>query len=166
MLAGLAQGLDIAFSGARIYMDGTEVTDAIRAEVVGNCASEIAALPQVRRALLRRQRDFARGPGLVADGRDMGSVVFPQAATKIFLTASVQARAERRFKQLIDKGIPAKLEGLLADLQARDHRDSTRAVAPLRFVEGSGVVYLDTTSMTIPQAVEAILRAYRSSVSA
>jgi cytidylate kinase len=96
----------------------------------------------------------------------MGSVVFPQAATKIFLTASVQARAERRFKQLIDKGIPAKLEGLLADLQARDHRDSTRAVAPLRFVEGSGVVYLDTTSMTIPQAVEAILRAYRSSVSA
>ena len=166
VLAGLAQGLDIAFSGTQIYMDGTEVTEAIRAEVVGNRASEIAALPQVRRALLRRQRDFARGPGLVADGRDMGSVVFPQAATKIFLTASVQARADRRFKQLIDKGIPAKLEGLLADLQARDHRDSTRAVAPLRFVEGSGVVYLDTTSMTIPQAVEAILRAYRSSVSA
>jgi len=166
MLAGLAQGLDIAFSGAQIYMDGTEVTDAIRAEAVGNCASEIAALAQVRRALLRRQRDFARGPGLVADGRDMGSVVFPQATTKIFLTASVQARAERRFKQLIDKGIPAKLEGLLADLQARDHRDSTRSVAPLRFVEGSGVVYLDTTSMTIPQAVEAILRAYCSSVSA
>jgi 3-phosphoshikimate 1-carboxyvinyltransferase len=166
VLAGLAQGLDIAFSGTQIYMDGTEVTEAIRAEVVGNRASEIAALPQVRRALLRRQRDFARGPGLVADGRDMGSVVFPQATTKIFLTASVQARAERRFKQLIDKGIPAKLESLLADLQARDHRDSSRSVAPLRFVEGSGVVYLDTTSMTIPQAVEAILRAYRSSVSA
>lgn len=165
-IAGLAQGLDIAFSGAQIYMDGTEVTEAIRAEAVGNCASEIAAWPQVRRALLRRQRDFARGPGLVADGRDMGSVVFPQATTKIFLTASVQARAARRFKQLIDKGIPANIEGLLADLQARDHRDTTRSVAPLRFVEGSGVVYLDTTSKTIPQAVEAILRAYRSSVSA
>jgi 3-phosphoshikimate 1-carboxyvinyltransferase len=165
-LAELAQGLDIAFSGVQVHMDGTDVTEAIRAEAVGNCASEIAAWPQVRRALLRRQRDFARGPGLVADGRDMGSVVFPQATTKIFLTASAQVRAERRFKQLIDKGIPARLEDLLADLQARDHRDSTRSVAPLRYVEGSGVVYLDTTSMTIPQAVEAILRAFRSSESA
>ena len=165
-LAELAQGLDIAFSGVQVHMDGTEVTESIRAEAVGNCASEIAAWPQVRRALLRRQRDFARGPGLVADGRDMGSVVFPQATTKIFLTASAQVRAERRFKQLIDKGIPARLEDLLADLQARDHRDSTRSVAPLRFVEGSGVVYLDTTSMTIPQAVEAILRAFRFSESA
>ncbi|MFM1880451.1 MAG: hypothetical protein RLZZ344_685 [Pseudomonadota bacterium] len=165
-LSDCAQSLDIDFTADRITMDGQDVTEAIRAENVGNRASELAARPVVRRALLHRQRDFARLPGLVADGRDMGTVVFPQAVTKIFLTASAEVRAERRFKQLIDKGIPAKLEGLLADLLARDHRDSTREVAPLQFVEGSGVVYLDTTSMTIPQAVEAILRAYRSSESA
>jgi 3-phosphoshikimate 1-carboxyvinyltransferase len=161
-LASLATGLDIGFAQGEVWLDGEKVTEAIRAEAVGNRASEIAALPDVRRALLRRQRDFARPPGLVADGRDMGSVVFPEAQTKIFLTASVQSRAERRFKQLIDKGIPAKLEGLLADLQARDARDSSRAVAPLKYVEGSGVVFLDTTSKTIPQAVEAILQAFRS----
>lgn len=161
-LASLAAGLDIGFAQGEVWLDGEKVTEAIRAEAVGNRASEIAALPDVRRALLRRQRDFARPPGLVADGRDMGSVVFPQAQTKIFLTASVESRAERRFKQLIDKGIPAKLEGLLADLQARDARDSSRAVAPLKYVEGSGVVFLDTTSKTIPQAVEAILQAFRS----
>lgn len=161
-LASLAAGLDIGFAQGEVWLDGEKVTEAIRAEAVGNRASEIAALPDVRKALLRRQRDFARPPGLVADGRDMGSVVFPQAQTKIFLTASVQSRAERRFKQLIDKGIPAKMESLLSDLQARDARDSSRTVAPLKYVEGSGVVFLDTTSKSIPQAVEAILQAFRS----
>ena len=161
-LAMMASGLVIGFNGTEVWLDGTRVTEAIRAEAVGNRASEIAALPEVRRALLRRQRDFARPPGLVADGRDMGSVVFPQAKTKIFLTASAHARAERRFKQLIDKGIPAKLGDLLSDLQARDSRDASRAVAPLKFVEGSGVAFLDTTMKTIPQAVEAILQAHRS----
>jgi 3-phosphoshikimate 1-carboxyvinyltransferase len=161
-MASVAASLDIGFAQGEVWLGGVKVTEAIRAEAVGNRASEVAALPEVRAALLRRQRDFARAPGLVADGRDMGSVVFPRAQTKIFLTASAQSRAERRFKQLIDKGIPAKLEDLLADLQARDARDSSRAVAPLRYVEGSGVVFLDTTSKTIPQAVEAILQAYRS----
>ena len=115
----------------------------------------IAALPLVREALLARQREFRQAPGLVADGRDMGSVVFPDAQTKIFLTASVEIRAQRRYKQLIEKGIAANIQPLLLDLRERDERDSRRSVAPLRQSEDAHL--LDTTSLTIAQAVNQIL---------
>jgi 3-phosphoshikimate 1-carboxyvinyltransferase len=154
-LARLAANLPIEFSRGRILLAGDEVTDAIRAEAVGEAASRIAVLGALRAALLDLQRDFRRAPGLVADGRDMASVVFPDASLKVFLTASAEARAERRYKQLIEKGFSANLEGLLRDLRARDARDAGRTHAPL--VAAEGAVALDSTPLTVLQTVQAVL---------
>jgi 3-phosphoshikimate 1-carboxyvinyltransferase len=154
-LARLAANLPIEFSRGRILLAGDEVTDAIRAEAVGEAASRIAVLGALRAALLDLQRDFRRAPGLVADGRDMASVVFPDASLKVFLTASAEARAERRYKQLIEKGFSANLVGLLRDLRARDARDAGRTHAPL--VAAEGAVVLDSTPLTVLQTVQAVL---------
>jgi len=154
-VAALAAGLPASFSGGRILLAGDDVTDAIRSEEVSAGASKVAALPAVRTALLARQRAYRRFPGLVADGRDMGSVVFPAAAAKVFLTASAPARAERRYKQLIAKGMPANMHALLQDLQERDARDAQRSVAPLRHCDDADLV--DTTRMNIEAAVAAVM---------
>jgi len=154
-LARLAASLPITFAGSRIFLSGQEVTDDIRAEVVGEAASRIAVLGALRAALLDRQRDFRQRPGLVADGRDMASVVFPDAALKVFLTASAKARAERRYKQLIEKGFSANLESLLRDLRARDARDAGRSHAPLVAAEGAAII--DSTSLSVQQTVQAVL---------
>ena len=135
------------------------VTDAIRSEEVSLAASRVAALPAVRTALLDRQRAFQRRPGLVADGRDMGSVVFPGAKLKVFLTASAEERARRRHKQLMEKGIDATLAPLLQDINQRDARDAKRGVAPLLRCDDAQL--LDTTALTAEQAVEDILMWYR-----
>lgn len=157
-LAALAAGLPAGFSADRVMLDGEDVSDAIRAEEVGNTASKIAVLPAVRQALVGLQLGFRRAPGLVADGRDMGSVIFPGALLKVFLTASVSARAERRYKQLIEKGFSANMDDLLKDLRERDERDSKRAVAPLKPAEDALV--LDTSNMTADEAVEQVLQWY------
>ena len=157
-LAKLAEHLPVSFVGGEILLANENVTHAIRAESVGNMASKIAAIPTVRQALFALQLGFRKAPGLVADGRDMGSVVFPHAQLKVFLTASVAARAQRRYKQLIDKGISANMEDLLSDLQARDDRDTNRAIAPLVAAEGAHV--LDTSNMTAEQAIEEVLTWY------
>lgn len=135
------------------------VTEAIRAEAVGNMASRIAVLPALRSELLGLQRSFRRPPGLVADGRDMGTVVFPDAGLKVYLTASAESRAQRRHKQLIEKGIPANLADLLADLEERDARDSQRATAPLK--PAAGAFVLDSTQLGIVETVAAVLAEYR-----
>ncbi len=158
-LAALAVGLDVRFAGEQILLGGKDVTDLIRAEQIGVAASKIAALPAVRAALIERQHAFLKTPGLVADGRDMGTMIFPQARLKVFLTASVEARADRRYKQLIGKGFPANMIELLQDLRERDARDTNRAVAPLKAAEGAHV--LDTSSMTIETAVAQVLAWYR-----
>ncbi len=154
-VAMVARGLDVVFSGDEICLAGVLVGDAIRSEEISAGASQVAALPAVREALLFRQRAFNTLPGLVGDGRDMGSVVFPRASLKVFLTASAEARAERRYKQLIEKGFSANLADLLDDLQQRDARDSQRSVAPLR--QESDAKLLDTTHLTIEQAVNQVL---------
>ena len=154
-VATIAAGLDVAFGENSIRLGGEEVGDAIRVEEISIGASRIAALPSVRQALLLRQRLFRRAPGLVADGRDMASVVFPDSRTKIFLTASVEVRAQRRYKQLIEKGIAASIDPLLLDLRERDLRDSQRSVAPLQQSEGAHL--LDTTELTIAQTVAQVL---------
>ncbi len=154
-VANLAKSLDVRFDGERIVLAGREVQDAIRQEAVGNAASKIAALPAVRAALIELQHGFRRAPGLVADGRDMGTVIFPDAPLKVFLTASVEARADRRYKQLIGKGFPANMAALLQDLTERDARDTQRAVAPLKPAEGAQL--LDTSDMTIEAAVAQVL---------
>ena len=154
-VAQLAEYLPARFSNGGIFLGDEEVSELIRAEEVGNNASKIAAFPGVRQALYALQLGFRKPPGLVADGRDMGTVIFPNARLKVFLTASVEARAERRYKQLIGKGISANMEGLLADLQARDDRDTHRTVAPLVAAEGAYI--LDTSDMTVDEAVEQVL---------
>ena len=154
-LARRAAGLPIDFRADRILLAGRDVTDAIRAEAVGEAASRIAVLGAVRAALLQRQRDFREPPGLVADGRDMASVVFPDAALKVFLTASAESRAERRYKQLIEKGFSANLDSLLRDLRARDARDAGRTHAPLIAAEGAVVV--DSTFLSVEQTVQTVL---------
>jgi cytidylate kinase len=159
-LARIAAGLNVRFEGERILLSGREVSDAIRAEAVGVAASRIATLPGVRSALVDLQHGFRRAPGLVADGRDMGTVIFPAADLKVFLTASVEARADRRYKQLIGKGFPATMPALLQDLRERDARDTERTVAPLKPAEGAHL--LDTSNMTIEQAVEKVLGWYQS----
>jgi len=161
-VAELAAVLPAEFRNGAVWLGNENVTDAIRAEAVGEGASCVAALPAVRAALLARQRAYARAPGLVADGRDMGTVVFPQAIAKVFLTASAHARAERRYKQLIEKGMSASLPALVADMQARDARDSGRAVAPLK--PASDALLLDTTEMGVDAAVQAVLNHYRSQI--
>jgi cytidylate kinase len=157
-LAKLAEHLPAHFAGGEILLANENVTQAIRAEEVGNMASKIAALPSVRQALFSLQLGFRKPPGLVADGRDMGSVIFPHAQLKVFLTASVEARAQRRYKQLIDKGFSANMEDLPSDLQARDDRDTHRAIAPLVAAEGAHI--LDTSNMTADEATEEVLKWY------
>ena len=157
-IAKLAEYLPARFQGDTIYLANEDVTHAIRAEEVGNMASKIAALPTVRTALFGLQLGFRQTPGLVADGRDMGTVIFPTAKLKVFLTASVEARAQRRYKQLIDKGFSANMNDLLADLQARDERDTNRAVAPL--APASDAHLLDTSEMGVDQAVEQVMAWY------
>jgi cytidylate kinase len=157
-LASIATDMDIEFLGQTILLDGVNISQAIRAEEVGILASKIAVYPSVRGALLLRQRDFARRPGLVADGRDMGTVVFPRARLKVFLTATARARAQRRYKQLIDKGFSCNLDDLSADLEARDARDASRAVAPLK--PAPGAVVIDSTDLSIDQVVQAVVNAW------
>ena len=157
-LAALAAQLPARFADGQIFLGEDNVTKAIRAEAVGNLASKIAALPAVRQALFDLQLRFRVEPGLVADGRDMGTVIFPRAQLKVFLTASVAARAERRYKQLIGKGFSANMDDLLADLQERDARDTNRAVAPL--VPADDAHILDSSNMTADQAVEQVLAWY------
>ena len=167
-LARLAHAADMAFgsgsSGEEVVrLDGKDVTGAIRTEEAGNDASKVAALPGVRAALLERQRRFAVPPGLVADGRDMGTVVFPQAEVKIFLTASAAERAMRRYKQLKEKGVAANLAALSLEIAERDLRDSTRAASPL--VASADAVLLDTTGMSVDAVVERVLEAARRRLS-
>jgi cytidylate kinase len=159
-LAEIAANLDIEYLAEddrlKILLQGEDVTDAIRTEQVGSKASEIAAIAGVRRALLGRQRAFAVPPGLLADGRDMGTVVFPHARLKIFLTASPEERAKRRYKQLKEKGIDANLPDLVAELKARDERDSERSAAPLKAADDA--ILLDTTEMSIDEVVNQVLQ--------
>ncbi|HOI53597.1 MAG TPA: (d)CMP kinase, partial [Azonexus sp.] len=157
-VAAIAAGLDVVFAEDDIRLAGAPVGDAIRTEEISAGASKVAALPAVRAALLFRQRAFNTAPGLVGDGRDMGSVVFPRAPLKVFLTATAEARAERRHKQLIEKGFSANLPDLLADLQLRDARDSQRSVAPLR--QEVDARLLETTHLTNEQAVKQVLDWY------
>lgn len=158
LLAGIARDLHVVFDQGEVYLDNQTVTDDIRAEQCGILASQLAAYPQVREALTERQRAFCQPPGLVTDGRDMGSVIFPDATLKIFLTASAETRAHRRYKQLIEKGISANITDLLQDIQKRDERDSHRSVAPLQ--QGADAKLLDTTSLTISQAQDTVLSWY------
>jgi 3-phosphoshikimate 1-carboxyvinyltransferase len=161
-LAELAGQVNIRFEGADIWLDSVKVGDELRTEEAGSAASKIAALPKVRAALLDKQRDFRRAPGLVADGRDMASVVFPDSVLKIFLTASAEARAERRFKQLKEKGMGANIAALLHDIQTRDERDTQRSVAPLQQAQGASL--LDTTTLNIEQAVQEVLTRYHAMI--
>ena len=154
-LTTLAQQLPVRFVADRILLAGEDVSDAIRTEAAGMDASRVSALPGVRQALLDLQRGVARLPGLVADGRDMGTVIFPHAPLKIYLTAGAPERAERRHKQLISKGVPAKLDSLRADLEARDARDQTRAAAPLKPAQDA--LLLDNSHLTIEQSVDQVL---------
>ncbi|HQR02994.1 MAG: bifunctional 3-phosphoshikimate 1-carboxyvinyltransferase/cytidylate kinase [Proteobacteria bacterium] len=154
-VAAIAARLNAGFDGDRITLNGVDVAGTLRSEEMGAGASQVAALPGVRAALLARQRAYRAWPGLVADGRDMGSVVFPESECKIFLTASAEARAGRRYKQLIEKGVTANMAALLKDLQERDARDSARSVAPLQRCADAAL--LDTTELSIEQAVVAVL---------
>lgn len=154
-IATLARALPVRFEGGRIWLGADDVTDSIRTEEAGMNASRVSALPAVREALVALQHSFRRLPGLVADGRDMGTVIFPQAALKVYLTASAACRAERRHKQLISKGISASIADLRADLEARDARDSSRSVAPLKPAQDALV--LDNSSLTVDAAVEQVL---------
>ena len=154
-LAVIARDLDIRFAGGRIVLEGEDATDKIRHERIGNAASAIAVLPALRAALLDRQRAFRQVPGLVADGRDMGTIVFPDAALKVFLVASPEARAKRRHKQLIEKGIYANIDVLLRELRARDARDAARKTAPLAVA--ADAVTIDTSLLGVDEVVERIL---------
>ncbi|GAK87654.1 cytidylate kinase [Vibrio ponticus] len=167
-LVALATHLDVQFIAegdlVKVILEGEDVSGELRKEQTGMAASKVAALPRVREALLRRQRAFADGTGLVADGRDMGTVVFPQAEVKIFLDASAEERAERRLKQLQDKGLDVKFADLLSEIQERDDRDRNRPVAPLRPAEDA--LLLDSTSMSIDEVVEKALQYIESKLTA
>ena len=156
----VAAGLDVEFLNQKVFLNKQDVTASLRSESVGIQASEVARIPAVRAALLERQRAFRRPPGLVADGRDMGTVVFQDAALKVFLTASVAVRAQRRYKQLIDKGNSANLATLSRELEERDQRDATRAVAPLK--PAVDAAFLDSSDMTVDEVVDWVLKQYRS----
>lgn len=158
-LARIALELLVGFHNERILLKDQDVTDKIRTEEVGVRASEVAKVASVRKALLSRQRAFRQPPGLVADGRDMGTVVFPDATLKVFLTASPEVRAERRYKQLIEKGIGANLRALSRDLQERDARDANRAVAPL--VPAADSQVLDSSALSIDEVADRIVGWYR-----
>lgn len=158
-LAELAHSLAAEFRGGKIFLSGQDVTDQLYDEVTGTRASEVARLARVRAALLDRQRAFRRAPGLVADGRDMGSVVFPDAALKVFLTASATVRAQRRYNQLKEKGIHANLHALSRELEARDARDAARVVAPLAVA--ADAVQLDSSKLSKEEVVDRILAWWR-----
>jgi CMP/dCMP kinase len=166
-VAAIAASLDVEFdirgSSTQIMLGDEVVTTAIRTESVGMNASLVAAYPLVRAALLQRQKDFAQLPGLVADGRDMGTTVFPHAQAKIFLTASAEARADRRYKQLADKGIEANLEEIISDIKARDDRDTNRSSSPLKPADDA--LLLDSTSLSIQEVFDAIVEQVNSAVS-
>ncbi|TVP89341.1 MAG: (d)CMP kinase [Thioalkalivibrio sp.] len=168
-LAEIARNLDVEFRVAeagelvRTWLEGEQIDHLLRTETAGSDASVVAAIPEVRAALLQRQRDFAVPPGLVADGRDMGTVVFPDAHLKVFLTASVEERAQRRYKQLMEQGLSANLRALREELEARDRRDSERAAAPLKPAPDAWI--LDTTGIGIDEVV-AMIRARLAGVSA
>jgi cytidylate kinase len=158
-LAEVAERMAVNFEGGKIFLSNQDVTLDVRSDEVSKRASEVAKIPEVRTRLLKRQRAFRRPPGLVADGRDMGTVVFPDATLKLFLTASPEVRAERRYKQLIDKGIPANLRSLSRDLAERDARDRNRAVAPLVPAPDSQV--LDSSALSIDAVAQLTVRWYR-----
>lgn len=160
-LIPIAKNLNVIFQEDRVILDGEDVSDQIRQEEMGKRASEVAVHTGVRQALVARQQAFRQKPGLVADGRDMASVIFTDAVTKVFLTASAEARADRRYKQLIAKGFSANIDVLLQDLCDRDARDANRSQSPLKAVEGAH--HLDTTSMTIEEAVNQVLRWHQAS---
>ncbi len=159
-LCEIARNMDVAFRGEEVFLNGEEVSRSIRTEKAGNAASKVAAVPEVRAALLEWQRSFAREPGLVADGRDMGSVVFPQADVKVFLTASAEERANRRYNQLKEKGISVSLRDLVRDIRERDERDQNRDVAPL--VAPVAALEVESTSLSIDEVLEQVLAKVRS----
>ena len=161
-LVEMSEGLEIVFADGQVRVNGANVTDAIRTEEAGNSASQVAALPPVRDAIFALQQGFRRPPGLVADGRDMGTVVFADAPVKIFLDASAEARAERRYNQLKNNGLGVNLRGLLEQIQQRDARDRERAVAPLKPAEDALII--DSTSMTIDEVVAMVMAQISSKV--
>jgi cytidylate kinase len=158
-LARIAAEMEIDFKDGRTWLGGRDVTADLRAEAVSAAASRVAAHPAVRKALLGRQRGFRTAPGLVADGRDMGSVVFPDAPLKVFLTADVAARAERRYKQLMEKGMYAKMGDVVEELRRRDERDASRPVAPLKHYPDA--IFLDTTALNADEAAQKVLGWWR-----
>jgi len=158
-----AANLQVEFRGGLIYLNKQDVTDKLRDESVGIRASEVASIPEVRSALLDRQRSFRKPPGLVAEGRDMGTVVFPDAVLKVFYLASPEVRAYRRYKQLIDKGNNANLAALSSALEERDKRDAAREVAPLK--PAVDAVSLDSSDLTIEEVVDQVLKMYRERMS-
>jgi len=158
-LAALASTLQVEFRDQRVFLDGKNVSEAIRTEAVGNAASRVAIHSAVRTQLLTRQREAVSPPGLVADGRDMGTVVFPDAPLKLFLTASAEERAERRYKQLSQKGLDVSLSEFVREIRERDERDGSRSAAPLKLPAGALVV--DTTAITIPEVLAQVLAAVR-----
>jgi CMP/dCMP kinase len=158
-IVATAAAIQLEFSSAEtpgVFLDQRDVTDILQTETCGGIASRIAAMPALRRVLLQKQRDFRRFPGLVADGRDMGTVVFPDAPHKVFLTASAAVRAERRYKQLKEKGLDVSLTGLTEEIEERDRRDQMRSESPLRVAEGSLVI--DSSLLTADQVIDQCLR--------
>jgi cytidylate kinase len=158
-ISDIASKLKVDFDGSRIRLNGADVTDLIRTEHAGEHASRVAAMPGVRAALLDWQREYAKPPGLVADGRDMGTTVFPRAGLKVFLTASPAERAERRYKQLKEKGLPANLAALTTEIEARDERDRSREASPL--LAASDAIEIDSTALEISDVVDRVLREAR-----
>jgi cytidylate kinase len=157
-VAAVAERMDLQFDCGdelRVFLDGADITDRLASEATANVASKVAALPEVRRALLQKQRDFRRPPGLVADGRDMGTVVFPEAAYKVFLTASAEERALRRYKQLKEKGIDANLIQITQEIEQRDRRDQERQTAPLAM--SSEALYIDSSALSIAAVIDEVL---------
>ena len=158
-VAAIARRLNVAFDGERVLLDGEDVSDAIRTEGAGNMASKVAAIPAVRDALLEWQRAYARAPGLVADGRDMGTVVFPAAEVKVFLTASAEERARRRYKQLKEKGLDVNVAALVEEIRERDERDRSRSVAPLE--PSPDALQVESTALSIEGVLKVILERVR-----
>lgn len=161
-IVNIAETMDLAFECGDeliVNLNGADITTQLGLETTGNIASIIAALPEVRQALLQKQQNFRQSPGLVADGRDMGTVVFPDATSKVFLTASAEERARRRYKQLKEKGIDANLSRLTLDIEERDRRDSERATAPLAMAENA--LYIDSSNMSIDAVIEEVLNLIR-----
>lgn len=163
-LAEIVGKMVVSFDQGKVFLDGEDVSLAIRTEQAGNAASKVAAVPEVRDALLQWQKNFAQAPGLVADGRDMGTVVFPEAPVKIFLDASAEERAKRRYKQLIEKGLSANLADLVSEIQERDDRDRNRSISPLRPAEDATVI--DSSSMSIDEVKNQVLTQLRKTLPA